>query len=193
MSFYPPKVEELFLSPRKCRKPDSAETEGTGAAFECGTFIRVALQVGGEQGFIDEFTYQTNGCGFMIAAAEALGDLICGKGLKELGGLEQDSTMRSLETRLGQFPLNRLHCAAVVIEAAKAALADHRRRRLEEFQGEKALICTCFSVSEETLVSVIERYGLTEIEQVSELTRAGSGCGACRMMIRELLDMSGGT
>jgi NifU-like protein len=67
-------------------------------------------------------------------------------------------------------------------------MAEYRRHRIEEFQGEKALICTCFGVSEETIVNVIAENDLTDVDEVSGLCRAGSGCGSCRMLIAELID-----
>jgi NifU-like protein len=68
-------------------------------------------------------------------------------------------------------------------------MAAYRARRIEEFQGEKALICTCFGVSEETIIGAIAENGFTEVEQVSKAYRAGSGCGSCRFLIQELIDM----
>jgi len=68
-------------------------------------------------------------------------------------------------------------------------MAAYRERRVEEFQGEKALICTCFGVSEETIVTAISENSLSDVDQVVDLCRAGSGCGSCRMLIQELVDM----
>jgi NifU-like protein len=89
------------------------------------------------------------------------------------------------------YPADRRQCAGVVFEALHKALAEYRTLRLREFKGEEALICTCFGVSEETIVSVIESKGLSDVSQVADVCRAGSGCGSCRMLIQELIDING--
>jgi len=81
----------------------------------------------------------------------------------------------------------RQHCFDLALEAFRSALADHRNRTIEEFRGEKALICTCFGVTEETIVGVIEA-GASDVSQVSAACNAGLGCGSCQMLIRELID-----
>jgi NifU-like protein len=70
-------------------------------------------------------------------------------------------------------------------------MARYRELRIEEFVGEKALICTCFGVSEQAIIQSIEEYSLTDVEEVAGRCRAGSGCGSCRMLIQELIDTAG--
>jgi NifU-like protein len=135
--------------------------------------------------------FRTNGCGFMIAAADALCDWLHGKLLSDLHGLNGEEMMSVIGRELGSFPADRKQCANVVFQALRAAMSLHRERRIEEFQGEKALICTCFGVSEETILTAIAENGFTEVEQVSDAYRAGSGCGSCRFLIQELIDMRG--
>jgi NifU-like protein len=89
---------------------------------------------------------------------------------------------------LGEFPAGRGHCPEIGLEALRAALADYRKFRIEEFSGEKALICTCFGVSEEKIEGVISELGLETVEEVGDACNAGSGCGSCRMLIQEMLD-----
>ena len=125
----------------------------------------------------------------MVAAAEVLTEWLGEKELSTLGGVSQEKTIELFERQLGKLPEKRVCCTAVVVEAVKSALKYHREQRLEEFQGEKALICTCFGVSEETIAKVINDHDLTDVADVSKITRAGSGCGACQMLIRELIDI----
>jgi NifU-like protein len=69
-----------------------------------------------------------------------------------------------------------------------AALAGYRARRVEEFSGEKALVCTCFGVSEETIERVVAEYEIETVEQVTDFCKAGGGCGTCQPLIQEILD-----
>lgn len=132
--------------------------------------------------------FQTNGCGFMIAAADALADAIAGKQLAELHGLDRDELRAKLCEELDAFPADRRHCEEACIEALRSAFADYRARRIEEFQGEKALICTCFGVSQETIESQIVKGSLKTVEEVTRICNAGGGCGSCRMLIQEIID-----
>ena len=124
----------------------------------------------------------------MLAAADVLCDWLRRKSVKDLHGLEADGLMECVTAELLSFPPMRTQCAEIVFEALRYAMRDYRSRRIEEFQGEKALICTCFGATEETIERAIEDQGLREVDEVSDLCRAGSGCGSCRMLIAEMLD-----
>ncbi len=125
----------------------------------------------------------------MIASADALCDWLAGLELSEMHGLNDDELSDAIYGELGTFPAERTQCAKIVFQALRNAMSEYRARRIEEFQGETALICTCFGVAEQTLIDAIGQNGFTEVEQVSEAFRAGSGCGSCRFLIQELIDM----
>lgn len=169
---------------------DDANATGTGAALECGTFVRVSLRVDERADIVELAMFRTNGCGYMIAAADVLAEMLRGRKLTELGGLKTDSLVSEIRDRLARFPSRREHCAEAAIDAVRSALANYRDHRLEEFQGEKALICTCFGISEETIANLIAENNLTDVTEVAAMSRAGSGCGACQMLIREMLDVT---
>ena len=135
----------------------------------------------------------------MIAAADVLAEIVTGKQLAELHGLDRNELRAKLRDELGAFPADRLHCEDACIEALRSAFADYRASQIEEFQGEKALICTCFGVSEETVESLLSEPGtatgfsvlpIKTIEDVTRACNAGGGCGSCRMLIQEIIDNS---
>jgi NifU-like protein len=74
--------------------------------------------------------------------------------------------------------------------ALRAAFSDHRARLIGEFTGERALVCTCFGVTEETIERYIAGGAAESVDDVSKATRAGGGCGSCRMLIQEMLDIA---
>lgn len=153
----------------------------------CGSFVEISIRID-DAGLIKGATFRTNGCGYLVAAADVLCGWLGKKKLAELHGLNEQELGGSVFTELGNFPLERVQCAELAFEALRATMALYRQRQIEEFQGEKALICTCFGVSEESVVEAVAANGLTEIEQVVENCRAGSGCGSCRMLIQEIID-----
>jgi NAD(P)H-nitrite reductase large subunit len=67
-------------------------------------------------------------------------------------------------------------------------LPDFRAFQIEEWSGEKALICTCFGVSEETIENLVKENSLETIEEVTAACNAGGGCGSCQPLIQEIID-----
>jgi NifU-like protein len=191
VSLYPPKVNELFSAPQHVGKAARPNAVGTGVSFVCGSFVRFYLEIDGETKEIREARYKTNGCGFAIAAAEVLSEKIVGRKLTELHGLKDAEFVAGIEGALGAFPVDRAHCAKICFDALQAAFADFRALQIEEFTGEKALICTCFGVSEETIERFIARTHAATVEEVGDACHAGTGCGSCRFLIQELIDMRG--
>ena len=189
MSFYPEKISEWFYAVKRAGKPEKTNAVGTGASFVCGAFVRFFLEIDLETKEIKDAKYKSNACGFAIAAAEVLAEKICGKKLTELHGLENAELKTQIETALGAFPDGRTHCAEICFDALHAALNDFRSFQIEEFTGEKALICTCFGVSEEEIENVIETNKTESVEEVTAVCNAGGGCGSCRMLIQELIDI----
>lgn len=124
----------------------------------------------------------------MLAAADILADAITGKDLSDLHGLADPKLTAWIEAEIGAIPSERHQCAAASFEALHNAFADLRSRQIEEFRGETALICTCFSVSEDTIANFIEQNSPTTVDDVAAACRAGGGCGSCRMLIQEMLD-----
>jgi NifU-like protein len=188
MTFYPPKIAERSFSPQHSGKGAGTNGVGTAVNFACGSFVRFYLGIDFENSEIRSATFKTNGCGFAIAVAELLAARINGENLTGLHGLDGSEFHEGLIAELGELPAGRGHCLEIGLEALRSALADHRALRIEEFRGEKALICTCFGVSEEKIEGVISELSLETVEQVGDVCNAGRGCGSCRMLIQEMLD-----
>ena len=186
MAIYPDRINERFLAARG-RQLDDANAVGVSASFVCGSLARLSLRVGID-GTIEDASFTANGCGFMISAADVVTDWLSGKALTDLHGLNDVELRDVVHDAVGSFPLDREDCASVVFEALRRALFEYRATRVREFKGEDALICTCFGVTEETIVDVIASNQVDDVEDVTEICRAGAGCGSCRMLIRELID-----
>ncbi len=188
MTFYPAKINARFCRPQNAGKPPCANAVGTRASFECGSFVRVSLEIENGDKVIRQAKFQTNGCGYMVAAADTIAETLADKQLTNLHGLRMDEYELLLIDELQEFPSARKQCAELVLTALKDAFAAYRSHVLEEFRGEKALICTCFGVSEETIEAYIDATSPKTIEKVTEACRAGGGCGSCRMLIQEMID-----
>ena len=188
MAFYPEAIDRRLCSPANAGS-DDVGTEGTSASFACGSFVEISVRMDVDSAGVESARFRTNGCGFMIAAADVLCDWLSEKSLEQLHGLNENELMNLISTHLGKFPPDRVQCANVVFEALRNAMGLYRERRVEEFIGEKAVICTCFGISEDAIITAISENGFTEVAQVADAYRAGSGCGSCRFLIQELIDM----
>jgi NifU-like protein len=189
MAVYPDPIAAALEGIAHSGDLPTANARGRAVNFGCGGFVEISLAISDEKGMVDGARFRTNGCGYLTAAADLLCSGIAGKELADLHGL--DDLKGELRSRLAAPPRERVECFASAVEALKGAFRDHRERRVEEFAGEKALICTCFGVSEDTILRYIEDGKAATVDEISASLRAGSGCGSCRMLIQELVDSAG--
>jgi NifU-like protein len=189
MAVYPEPIADALENVDHAGDLPDVNAMGRAVNFQCGGFVQISLSISDEEGTVIDSRFRTNGCGYMAAAANLLCSDVSGKKLIDLHGLED--LEEELRTRLAVAPGERVECFGAAAEALKVAFWDHRERRVEEFTGEKAVICTCFGVSEDTILRFIEGEKAANVDEVSASLRAGSGCGSCRMLIQELIDSAG--
>ncbi|MBA3692659.1 MAG: iron-sulfur cluster assembly scaffold protein [Acidobacteria bacterium] len=188
MKFYRTNISEKFHAPKNVGKAASANAVGTSATFVCGAILRLTLRIETNTKEILDARFQTNGCGFLIASADVLTEKIIGKRLVELHGLDKQTLQTEIENELGIFENHRRHCLDLTFDALQNSFADFRAGQIEEFAGEKALICTCFGISEETIEQLIKKKSLKTIEEITNVCNAGGGCGSCQPLIQEIID-----
>jgi NifU-like protein len=185
---YPKKVSERLRASTHNKRRDNADATGTAVALECGTNIKVFLSIEDSTRTISKIAFRSNGCGYMLAAADAMAEDLANKSLTELHGLRPEELSAQIKKALGERPPDRTHCVATAVDAVRNAFAEYRRARIEEFAGERALICTCFGVSEETIERAIKYDAARTVDEIGRLTNAGTGCGSCQMLINEIID-----
>ena len=181
------KISDRLEQISRHRLTAASDAEGVAVNFHCGSFVRFRLNIDDRRSVCDvEFT--TNGCGYMAAAADVLAESLRNGLLADLGGLQQKMLSDRVIQLLSDFPADRRSCLDAVIESIKQAFADLRRRVVTEYQGERALICTCFGVTQDRIEEAVRTGGLRSVDEVSAVTNAGRGCGSCRLLIQEILD-----
>lgn len=188
MPFYPEHIESCVTALKFAGEMTDPDAVGTSMSFECGSFVRFYLLVKAESLRIEKISYQSNGCGFAVEYAEKIAEFLSGKALGELGGLDQMFEGFQADAKWADIPADRRQCRKISEEAVRSALSDFRELRAAEFSGEKALICSCFGVDEVAIEQAIAFSQSPSLESVADETRAGSGCGACRMLIQEIID-----
>jgi NifU-like protein involved in Fe-S cluster formation/bacterioferritin-associated ferredoxin len=186
MSVYPTNIADAVRGASSGQELPGANAVGTEARFDCGCYVRVFLNIDERTGMILDAGYVSNGCGFMVAAAEAISNWLGGELITDLHGFTVSSEIADLK-RVADVH-GRTTCVEAAHSAARAAFRNYRSQKIEEYLGEKALVCTCFGVGEETIVKFVEETRTASIEEVISNTRAGSGCGSCRMLIQEIVE-----
>lgn len=185
---YPEAINTRLANLTHCRELLDATAEGVGVNLACGSTVRSFLLIE-NGGRVADAAFRSNGCGHSRVAADVLAQWVINKRLIELHGLDDSELREIIENEIGEIRDANIACIAAAISALKDAFANFRARRREEFRGEKALICTCFGVTEERIEDLIAKSQASSVEQVTDLSGAGGGCGSCRMLIQELLDI----
>ena len=190
VSFYPSKIQARLDSMQNAGIDEAVDAVGRSASFQCGAFVSFSLRVDPDSKTVVAISFRTNGCGYMIAAADVLVEIVKDRHLIDLHGLDDAELHSKIDRELSTFPPERRQCMEVCVDGLRSAFANFRARRIEEFRGEKALVCTCFGVTEETIERHIEANSILRVDQVTRLSNAGGGCGSCRMLIQEMIDRS---
>ncbi len=188
MSRYSPKVAGLAASAIHAGIDADADGFGADADLGCGSVVRFSVKFDDSTGNVSAVRFNSNGCSYMVAAAEALCSRLSGQSVESLGGLGGDQLAELLTAELGGIPDDRGHCAATCVTAVKKAFADRRERRAAGSLTGSTLICSCFGVGEAEIRGVIESIGADSVADVTAACNAGGGCGSCQMLIQELID-----
>lgn len=186
MPIYP---DAFFEAVRRNQSESIVESSPEKAAMnlDCGCIV-IADFGADEKGAITACGYQTNGCPFMIAAADAACTSINGRSLADFGGKPAAVISAAIDSAIGRFPPGRRSCGEAVTEAFVKAFASLREKRIRESQSEILLVCSCFGVSEESIVEYINRHPNASLSDVTRDCKAGSGCGTCRLILLEILE-----
>jgi len=180
---YTDKVQEHFISPKNVG--ELAKPSGTGevGSLACGDALKLTIQVN-ENGIITDAKFKTFGCASAIASSSVLTEIIKGMSIDEAAKL----TNQEIADALGGLPKEKMHCSVMGREALEAAIADYRGVMLPMAQGN--VICECFGVTDLEIIRAVRESNLRSVEDITNFTKAGGGCGRCEDRLRELLQQT---
>ncbi|HVQ40252.1 MAG TPA: iron-sulfur cluster assembly scaffold protein [Pyrinomonadaceae bacterium] len=178
-------VSEFFFNPRNVGDARAPSFVGRSGSFRCGATLRISLHIDESQRIV-EAKFKAAGCSALVASASVLTEQVQGKTTGEAATLIQQVDL--LAERFDQVEADRADCAALAWEALINAIQEYSDARRDSWEGEQALICTCFAVSEKTIEREIQVKGLTTIAEVTRACNAGAGCRSCWPLIEDILD-----
>ena len=180
---YTDKVKEHFLNPKNVGQIEDANAVGEVGSLACGDALKLMLKVDANEVIVDA-KFQTFGCASAIASSSALTEMVKGISLQEAAKI----TNADIANFLGGLPKEKMHCSVMGREALEAAIANYRGILLPMAEGE--VVCECFGVTDVEVRRAIEESHLRTIEEVTNFTKAGGGCGKCHDRLQEILNES---
>jgi NifU-like protein len=189
---YTDKVLDHFRNPRNVGVIENPDGVGEVGSLACGDALKLTFKLD-KYKRISDVKFQTFGCASAIASSSALTAMIKGKTLEEA----EKITNQDIAAYLGGLPEQKMHCSVMGREALEQAIRNYRTGGQAKKILEGKVICHCFGVTEDEIERVVRANHLTTVEQVTNYTKAGGGCGKCRddilFIINKVLGTAGET
>jgi len=182
---YSEKVKDFFKNPRNVGEIENADGLGDVGNIVCGDALRLTLRIDKKTDKILDAKFKTFGCASAIASSSALTEIIKGMTVDEASGVKN----KDIADFLGGLPEEKMHCSVMGMEALEKAIEDYRGVKVSGKTAEKEkVVCKCFSVTDAKIIRAIRENNLKTVDEVTNYTKAGGGCGKCKPEIQKLLD-----
>ena len=177
-------LKSHFLFPRNVGDAAEPSFTGRGGSFVCGATARFSIQID-ESHNISDAKFRAAGCEVLIATLSLFTERIQAISTADAAVIGQNP-----EKFLEEFAIDddKHHCVRLACDALLAAIREYSDAARSEWNGDEALICTCFFVSEKTIEREIKLGRLTSVQDVTRACSAGGGCGSCQPLIVEILE-----
>ncbi len=182
---YTEKVFEHFKNPRNVGEIENPDGVGEVGSIICGDALKLTLKIDRATQKIVDAKFKTFGCASAIASSSALTEMVKGLTLDEASKI----TNQKIADYLGGLPGEKMHCSVMGMEALEAAIKNYRGGKAEKVivgLGER-VVCKCFSVTESAILKAIKLNDLHTVEEVTNFTKAGGGCGQCKGEIEKII------
>ncbi len=177
---YTNKVQQHFLHPKNVGEIENPDGIGEVGSLACGDALKLTFKLD-DKGVIGDAKFKTFGCASAIASSSVLTEMIIGMTLDEAAKV----TNEDIADRLGGLPKEKMHCSVMGREALESAIANYRGLKLPMAEGE--VVCECFGVTDLEIIRAIKESNLHSVEEITNFTKAGGGCGKCIDRLREIL------
>lgn len=173
-------TEDHFFHPRNVGDASEPSFVGRAASLECGANVRLSIQID-ESHRIAQAKFKAAGCTELVTSLSRITERVSGMTPAEAAMAAQSPSDFFTNT-------SQMSCAKLACDALLCAIQKYSDAAREEWNGDDALICTCFCVSERVIALEIEQKGLGTIAEVTRACNAGGGCGSCHPLIEEIIE-----
>ena len=90
-----------------------------------GDVMKLMIKV--EDGIITDAKFKTYGCGSAIASSSLVTEMLKGRTLEEAGEIKNSNIAEELA-----LPPVKIHCSVLAEDAIKSAIADYRKKQLND-------------------------------------------------------------
>ena len=178
---YTDKVKEHFLNPRNVGEIENPDGVAEVGSLSCGDALKLTFKLD-ENKRIKDAKFKTFGCASAIASSSALTEMIKGMTIDEaLKVSNQD-----ISQYLGGLPDEKMHCSVMGKQALEKAIENYRGA--PSLEAGVKIICECFGVTDKEIERAIRENNLSTVEDVTNYTKAGGGCGNCQDAIAQILE-----
>ena len=193
---YTDKVMDHFMNPRNVGIIEDADGIGEVGNINCGDALKLYVKLDDKKEIIIDAKFQTFGCASAIASASALTEMILGKTIEEAGKLSN----QDIADYLGALPDAKMHCSVMGVEALNAAIANIRGEKekgtthscshdtVYDPNGLDRTVCHCFGITERKIREIAESNNLRTVNEITNYSKAGGGCGGCKDEIQTILN-----
>lgn len=178
---YTDKVRDHFLNPRNIGEVENPDGSAEVGSIACGDALKFTFKVD-ENKRITEAKFKTFGCASAIASSSALTEMVKGKTVEEALKI----TNQDIAEYLGGLPQEKMHCSVMGKEALEKAIENYRG--IATIEPGTKIVCECFGVTDREIERAIRENNLTTVEEVTNYTKAGGGCGNCHDIIGEIIE-----
>jgi NifU-like protein len=178
---YTDKVREHFLNPRNVGEVENPDGVAEVGSIACGDALKFSFKLD-ENKRIKEAKFKTFGCASAIASSSALTEIIKGMTLEEAAKV----TNQDIAAYLGGLPQEKMHCSVMGQEALEKAIENYQGAPAREPGAQ--IVCECFGVTDREIERAVRENRLTTVEEVTNYTKAGGGCGKCHDAILKIID-----
>ena len=182
---YTEKVRDHYLHPRNVGEIENPDGFGEIGNITCGDALRLTFKLD-KDGKVEDIRFKTFGCGSAIASASVLTEMCKGKTLDEIKKI----TNKDIADALGGLPREKMHCSVMGQEALEAAISffESGGKISPQAHKEGHVVCTCFGITDKEIEKAVIENGLKTVDDVTNFTKAGGGCGGCRDEIQKIID-----
>ncbi|MDR3566981.1 MAG: Fe-S cluster assembly protein NifU [Syntrophobacteraceae bacterium] len=178
---YTDKVKEHFLNPRNVGEIENPDGVAEVGSIACGDALKFTFKLD-ENGRILEAKFKTFGCASAIASASAMTEMVKGMTVDEAAKV----TNQDIANYLGGLPEEKMHCSVLGREALEQAISFYKGAPVQA--EEDKIVCECFGVTQKEIERAVRENRLATVEDVTNYTKAGGGCGNCHPLIQEIID-----